>query len=260
MPSPAGPGRLGEQPVTPALLRWRVLRDGAAEPAPWTVAADFRARMIDATLYPSIYAPATTQNHQSTPGLYLLLPRPTSWKLGRRSRTGSRSQAFDTRDNRADAWLDFSVETGAVRSELPATASFRQDSQPFSLTATTAAAHATSPPPLDRPRCPGSPGRGCRVPVAGQAVRPAASGPRLLRRPAHGVRRGRERERDRGARQLHLPPGRRHRGAGRNGGLRGRQRPHPLRRARRRSTSSPPAARWSSSTSTSSASSARGST
>ena len=31
-------------------------------------------------------------------------------------------------------------------------------------------------------------------------------------------------ERDRGARQLHLPPGRRHRGAGRNGDLRGRER------------------------------------
>ena len=81
----------------------------------------------------------------------------------------------------------------------------------------------------DPSRGPGSPGRGCRVPVAGQAVRPAASGPRLLRRPAHRLRGGRERERDRGARQLHLPPGRRHRGAGRNGDLRGRERPHPLR-------------------------------
>ena len=229
MPSLRVPGDWANEPVTPALLRWRVLRDGSPDGG-WRTAADFRSRMIDATQYHSIYAPATTQNHPGRPGLFCFYlsqagSRPTA-------PTGSRSRR-PTPVRTAPTPASTSPSPVALSSAEPSRArSFRQDSQPFRLTPTRSAAHATSPHPPDRSRGPGSPGRGCRVPVAGQAVRPAASGPRLLRRPAHGLRRRRERERDRGAGQLHLPPGRRHRGARRNGDLRGRERPHPLRRRR----------------------------
>ena len=113
MPSLQVPGDWANEPVTPALLRWRVLRDGSPAGG-WRTAADFRDRMIDAKLFDSIYAPATTQNHTGKPGLFCFYLS-DSWKPV----DGSyriEVQAFDTRDNHADARLDFSVENGSVQS------------------------------------------------------------------------------------------------------------------------------------------------
>ena len=73
-PSPQVPGAWADEPVTPALLRWRVLRNGAADGG-WQTAADFRSRMLDAAQYDSIYAPATTQNHEGRPGLFCFISR-----------------------------------------------------------------------------------------------------------------------------------------------------------------------------------------
>ena len=113
MPSLQVPGDWANEPVTPALLRWRVLREGSPAGG-WRTAADFRGRMIDAKLFHSIYAPATTQNHEGKPGLFCFYLS-DSWKPA----DGSyriEVQAFDTRDNHADARLDFSVENGSVQS------------------------------------------------------------------------------------------------------------------------------------------------
>jgi Peptidase family M23 len=62
---PAVPGPWGDEPVTPALLRWRLGARG-----PWHVAADFRRRLLDRSRFASVYAPETRQNHEAAPGSY----------------------------------------------------------------------------------------------------------------------------------------------------------------------------------------------
>lgn len=56
-------------PVTPALMRWRLLH-GHTEIQSWKVAADFRAAMISNARFAAVYAPGTRQNHANVPGLY----------------------------------------------------------------------------------------------------------------------------------------------------------------------------------------------
>lgn len=56
-------------PVTPALVRWRLVAH-AAEVVPWRTEADFRTTLPDNSRYRTVYAPGTTQNHPPTPGLY----------------------------------------------------------------------------------------------------------------------------------------------------------------------------------------------
>ena len=56
-------------PVTPAIVRWRLVAH-AAEVVPWRTAADFRTTLPANSLYHTIYAPRTTQNHPPTPGRY----------------------------------------------------------------------------------------------------------------------------------------------------------------------------------------------
>lgn len=56
-------------PVTPALLRWRLVRD-AAEVVPWKIVADFRSTLIPKSRFAAVYAPGTRQNHANAPGLY----------------------------------------------------------------------------------------------------------------------------------------------------------------------------------------------
>lgn len=56
-------------PVTPAVVRWRLVAH-AAEVVPWRTTADFRTRLPPNSRYRAIYAPGTTQNHPPTPGRY----------------------------------------------------------------------------------------------------------------------------------------------------------------------------------------------
>jgi Peptidase family M23 len=56
-------------PVTPALLRWRLVRD-ATEVVPWTIVADFRSTLIPKSRFAAVYAAGTRQNHPNSPGLY----------------------------------------------------------------------------------------------------------------------------------------------------------------------------------------------
>ena len=80
-------------PVTPALVRWRLLRGGRAV-VPWQVVADFRTTLLPAARYPAVYAGGTTQNHPNNGGP---LPLPARARLrhtspSRRRRIASRSK------------------------------------------------------------------------------------------------------------------------------------------------------------------------
>jgi Peptidase family M23 len=53
-------------PVTPALVRWRLVRD-AHEVIPWRVVANFRSRLLPKARFTAIYAAGTRQNHPTPP-------------------------------------------------------------------------------------------------------------------------------------------------------------------------------------------------
>jgi hypothetical protein len=56
-------------PVVPALVRWRLVAH-ENEIVPWRTVADFRDSKPDNSLYNSVYAHGTAQNHPPKPGLY----------------------------------------------------------------------------------------------------------------------------------------------------------------------------------------------
>jgi hypothetical protein len=105
---PPVPGRWANEPVTPALLRWRLRPSG-----PWHVAADFRQRMLDRSLFASVYAPETRQNHESEPGSYAFFlshdwrPADGTYRI--------EVEASDTRGNRAVGTAEVTVAGGEVR-------------------------------------------------------------------------------------------------------------------------------------------------
>ncbi len=56
-------------PVSPARIRWRVLR-GRTVVRPWHTPIDFTGGLLPQDEFSRIYAPGTRQNHASQPGLY----------------------------------------------------------------------------------------------------------------------------------------------------------------------------------------------
>ena len=67
-------------PVTPARLRWRVMR--AAEVIrPWHTPVDFSDELLPASAFHRVYAPGTTQNHAGTPAV-LRFFLAHSWSTG----------------------------------------------------------------------------------------------------------------------------------------------------------------------------------
>jgi murein DD-endopeptidase MepM/ murein hydrolase activator NlpD len=105
---PPVPGPWTNEPVTPALLRWRIGSDGA-----WHVTADFRERMLDRNLFASVYAPETRQNHQGRPGAYAFFLS-HAWKPADGS-YDIEVEAADTRGNRAVGSIRITVVDGEVR-------------------------------------------------------------------------------------------------------------------------------------------------
>jgi hypothetical protein len=109
--APRVPGPWANEPVTPALLRWRLMI-GHQTVIRWRTAADFRSAMLPASRFASVYAPGTRQNHQGKPGLYCfslasnLKPstlRPGSYRV--------EVVATDTRGNRARATVRLTTST-----------------------------------------------------------------------------------------------------------------------------------------------------
>lgn len=87
-------------PVTPALVRWRLVRGGRAV-VPWKVVADFRKTLLPASLYANVYAHGTTQNHPKVAGLFRFLL----------------AKAFDTRPH-PDGDYRLDVEAADIRGNL----------------------------------------------------------------------------------------------------------------------------------------------
>ena len=102
-PPIAPPAPWHKTPVTPPLVRWRLLRDARAV-FPWRVAANFRAsfkpRVVEGSdiNFGKVYAPGTRQNHPNDPGLF-------RYRLSRR---------FDTR-RYPDGEYHLEVEATDVR-------------------------------------------------------------------------------------------------------------------------------------------------
>lgn len=68
-PAPLPPAPWSLTRVTPALLKWRIVRDTAVV-RPWHTVVDFRTSLLPPELFTRIYAPGTTQNRANHPGRY----------------------------------------------------------------------------------------------------------------------------------------------------------------------------------------------
>jgi hypothetical protein len=74
-PPISAPAPWHDIPVTPALVRWRLVR-GSSQVVRWRVAADFRTSFVPAVAgnsdlhFDEVYAPGTRQNHPNEPGLF----------------------------------------------------------------------------------------------------------------------------------------------------------------------------------------------
>ena len=68
-PQPSAPPPFADHPVTPALVRWRLLRDGQVV-IPRRVVLDSRRGHLPPEDYDRVYAPGTRQNRANRPGRY----------------------------------------------------------------------------------------------------------------------------------------------------------------------------------------------
>jgi hypothetical protein len=100
--------------VTPALIRWRILRGIAGGGARWKTAVDFRSRLMPNSLFNLIYAPGTKQNRAGRPGDYNFYLRQAFRTTALRDGP-YRLQvvATDTRGNTARSTLAFTVANRA---------------------------------------------------------------------------------------------------------------------------------------------------
>lgn len=112
MPSMRVPGAWSGEPVSPALVQWRVSRDGVA--GPWRTAADFRTHMLNAKLFHRIYAAPTDQNHKGKAGVYCFFLS-HDWHA-RNGRYRIEVAATDTRGNRTTGRLALTIGGGQVQS------------------------------------------------------------------------------------------------------------------------------------------------
>jgi hypothetical protein len=96
-------------PVTPAVLRWRVLRGGKAVRA-WHAPVDFRRTLLPPSLFPVVYAPGTRQNRPGRPGRYrFYVARTWSTRLLPNGLYRLEVSAADAFGNRAVAGLPFTI-------------------------------------------------------------------------------------------------------------------------------------------------------
>lgn len=102
LPQPYVPGPWRDEPVSPALLRWRVA--GERTVGPWQTVVDFRWSTLPNSMIGNVYAAATRQNHAAQPGVYYFHVS-SSWSLAalRNGQHTLQLLAEDTRGNRAFA-------------------------------------------------------------------------------------------------------------------------------------------------------------
>jgi murein DD-endopeptidase MepM/ murein hydrolase activator NlpD len=94
--APPSPWELAR--LAPAMIRWRLVRDGKPRSA-WRVVDDF-ARLVPAPLFDWIYAPGTAQNKPDHPGRYVywITHSLDAWRLPP-GRYSVQVEASDTRGN-----------------------------------------------------------------------------------------------------------------------------------------------------------------
>ena len=98
--------------MTPALLRWRVLRQGTVVRR-WHAPVDFRTGLIPKERFDAIYAPGTRQNHAGKPGVYRFYLAHT-WSTGRLPNDdyAIEVEASDLAGNVASVRLQFTLANG----------------------------------------------------------------------------------------------------------------------------------------------------
>jgi hypothetical protein len=97
-------------PVTPALLRWRVLRAGKTV-RPWHGPIDFRRTLVAPELFGAVFAPGTRQNRPNEPGRYRFFLA-HGWNTKRLADGLYKIQvsAADAHGNKASSALPFTIE------------------------------------------------------------------------------------------------------------------------------------------------------
>jgi len=100
---------------TPALVRWRLLRD-EREVLPWRVAVDFRTELLPPQDYASVYAPGTAQNGPDSPGRYVFwLVRGLDTRALPDGSYELEVAAEDTRENTGTGSVAFTLADGQRR-------------------------------------------------------------------------------------------------------------------------------------------------
>jgi hypothetical protein len=112
-PQPRVPGAWADEPVTPALLQWRVVRTGA-NTGGWHSAADFRVEMLGQDRFHDVYAPGTEQNHKGEPGRFCFYLTKRWQPTLADGRYALQVRATDTRGNWARLDLALTVESGTI--------------------------------------------------------------------------------------------------------------------------------------------------
>ena len=96
--------------VTPALVRWRIVRADGQPATHWKTAVDFRFALLPDGLFNLVYAPGTKQNHAGRPGRYVFY-LDEGWSSAE-LRNGSYRLAvgaWDTRGNGGYGTLEFTI-------------------------------------------------------------------------------------------------------------------------------------------------------
>jgi hypothetical protein len=97
-------------PVTPAKLRWRILRPGGKTARGWHTPVDLSRRLLPRELFEVVYAPGTRQNHAGEPGRYVFyLAHSWSTRLLPDGYYRLEAEARDERGNIARARLPFTL-------------------------------------------------------------------------------------------------------------------------------------------------------
>jgi len=109
-PPVAPPPPWNQTRVTPALIRWRLLRGIAGGNARWKTAVDFRSTLMPSALFNLVYAPGTRQNRAGRPGNYnFYLKQAFRTTKLRDGPYRIQVAAFDSRGNSAHSTLAFTV-------------------------------------------------------------------------------------------------------------------------------------------------------
>ena len=96
--------------VTPALIRWRIVRASGRPATRWKTAVDFRFSLLPNAAFNLVYAPGTKQNRAGRPGRYVFYLK-AGWSSAKLPNGSYRLLvgAWDTRGNSAFGALPFTV-------------------------------------------------------------------------------------------------------------------------------------------------------